>query len=79
LYPIEHLITHKYLSRQCKSRIQILPIFIQKPLGQEHFLLWNFVSSSKEQLQKAKSDWEEKLFPQVPGDDTYIPFPKPRI
>ncbi|GAB5416553.1 MAG: pirin family protein [Crocinitomicaceae bacterium] len=55
-----------------------LLLFGGKPLKQEHFLLWNFVSSSKERLQQAKSDWEEKRFPKVPGDDTYIPFPKPR-
>lgn len=61
-----------------KKGTQLL-LFGGKPLGQEHFLLWNFVSSSKERLQKAKSNWEQKLFPRVPGDDTYIPFPKTRL
>jgi len=56
-----------------------LLLFGGKPLEKEHFLLWNFVSSSKERLQQAKIDWEAKKFPKVPGDDTYIPFPKPRV
>ncbi|MCR9174055.1 MAG: pirin family protein [bacterium] len=63
---------------ELKKGTQLL-LFGGKPLGQEHYLLWNFVSSSKERLQQAKSDWEQKLFPKVPGDETYIPFPKPRI
>ncbi|MEM9259748.1 MAG: pirin family protein [Bacteroidota bacterium] len=46
------------------------------PLGQEHYLLWNFVSHSKERLQKAKEDWINRAFPQVPGDGTYIPLPE---
>lgn len=61
-----------------KKGTQLL-LFGGKPLGREHFLLWNFVSSDKDRLQKAKSEWEQKLFPKVPGDETYIPFPKPRI
>ena len=61
-----------------KKGTQLL-LFGGKPLEEEHFLLWNFVSSSKERLQQAKSDWEQKEFPKVPGDSTYIPFPKPRL
>lgn len=46
-----------------------------EPLGEPRYLLWNFVSSSKERLKQAKEDWIQKRFPKVPGDDTYIPFP----
>ena len=46
-----------------------------QPLGEERFMYWNFVSSSKERLEQAKKDWAEKRFLQVPGDDTYIPLP----
>jgi redox-sensitive bicupin YhaK (pirin superfamily) len=52
-----------------------LLLFGGEPLPEERFLLWNFVSSDKEKLTKAKEDWQNKLFPKVPGDDTYIPFP----
>ena len=37
---------------------------------------WNFVSSSKERLEQAKSDWVEKKFAMVPGDDEFIPLPE---
>ncbi len=53
-----------------------LLLFGGEPLANEHFLLWNFVSSSKERLQQAKKDWKDKKFPQVPGDNTYIPIPE---
>ncbi len=52
-----------------------LLLFGGEPLPEERFLLWNFVSHSKERLQEAKRDWIGREFPQVPGDDTYIPFP----
>ncbi|MBX2826708.1 MAG: pirin family protein [Flavobacteriaceae bacterium] len=51
-------------------------LFGGKPLNEERFLLWNFVSSSKERLQKAADDWKHKRFPKVLGDDTYIPIPE---
>lgn len=53
-----------------------LLLFGGEPLANEHFLLWNFVSSSKEKLQQAKKDWKDKKFPKVPGDNTYIPIPE---
>ena len=56
-----------------------LLLFGVKPLGQEHYLLWNFVSSDREKLQQQKQDWMDKKFPKVPGDDTYIPFPEMRL
>ena len=53
-----------------------LLLFGGKPLAREHYLLWNFVSSNKGRLQWAKDEWQAHNFPKVPGDDTYIPFPK---
>lgn len=50
-----------------------------QPLPEPRYLFWNFVSSSKERLERAKNEWQEKQFPQVPGDSTYIPLPKPRF
>lgn len=57
-----------------EANTQLL-LFGGKPLEEEHFLLWNFVSHSKARLQKAEQDWRNKLFPEVPEDDTYIPMP----
>ena len=37
---------------------------------------WNFVSSSKERLERAKDDWRNRRFPPIPGDDEeFIPLP----
>lgn len=60
--------------------IQIEPnsrvlLFGGEPFPEERFLHWNFVSSNKELLEKAKADWRNKIFPKVSGDETYIPLP----
>lgn len=50
-------------------------------LGGESFatprhVWWNFVSSSRERIEQAKSDWRAGLFPLVPGDAAeFIPLP----
>lgn len=45
------------------------------PLGERH-LFCNFVSSRKDRIERAKQDWREGRFPQVPGDaDEFIPLP----
>lgn len=45
------------------------------PVGERH-IWWNFVSSSKDRIEQAKSDWTEGRFEDVPGDSEYIPLPK---
>src|SRR5262249_34197904 len=42
--------------------------------GRRH-IWWNFVSSSKERIEKAKADWREGRFAKVPGDPEFIPLP----
>lgn len=42
--------------------------------GPRH-IWWNFVSSSRERIEKAKSDWRESRFAMVPGDPEFIPLP----
>jgi redox-sensitive bicupin YhaK (pirin superfamily) len=38
---------------------------------------WNFVSSSRDRINQAKSDWKNRLFPIIQGDsDEYIPIPE---
>jgi redox-sensitive bicupin YhaK (pirin superfamily) len=47
-------------------------------LGERH-IDWNFVSSSPARLEQARSDWKERRFPLVPGDEVeFIPLPEPR-
>lgn len=44
-------------------------------LNGERHLWWNFVSSSRERIEQAKSDWVNKRFASVAGDVEYIPLP----
>jgi len=37
---------------------------------------WNFVSSSRDRIERAKQDWKEGRFDLVPGDDEFIPLPE---
>lgn len=43
-------------------------------LGTRH-IWWNFVSSSRDRIEKAKADWRNGSFDAVPGDDEFIPLP----
>jgi redox-sensitive bicupin YhaK (pirin superfamily) len=46
------------------------------PLDGERHIEWNFVSSSKDRIARAKRDWKEGRFAKVPGDDVeFIPLP----
>ena len=46
------------------------------PLEGERHIYWNFVSSSRDRIERAKADWREGRFPRVPGDDVeFIPLP----
>jgi redox-sensitive bicupin YhaK (pirin superfamily) len=41
----------------------------------ERTIWWNFVSSDKARLERAKADWKAGKFPKVPGEDEFIPLP----
>ena len=47
------------------------------PLG-HRFIVWNFVSSSKERIVQAQDDWEAQRFERVPGETEFIPLPPRR-
>jgi len=38
-------------------------------------IFWNFVSSTPDRIEQAKSDWRGGRFAPVPGDDEFIPLP----
>ncbi len=42
--------------------------------GDRH-IWWNFVSSSKNRIERAKADWKENRFDKVPGETEFIPLP----
>jgi redox-sensitive bicupin YhaK (pirin superfamily) len=47
-----------------------------EPLSEPREIWWNFVSSSKDRIERAKADWAAGRFPKIPGDDTeFIPLP----
>lgn len=44
------------------------------PVGRR-YIWWNFVASSKERIEAAKSDWAAGKFPQIDGEDDALPLP----
>ena len=50
-------------------------LFGGEPLDAPRYLWWNFVSSDKDRIEQAKSDWVQGKFDRVTGDDEFIPLP----
>ncbi|PRY84628.1 pirin family protein [Mongoliibacter ruber] len=50
-------------------------IFGGEPFPEERYIDWNFVSSSKEKLRKAREMWENQKFPEIPGETGFVPYP----
>lgn len=50
-------------------------IFGGTPFQEERFIYWNFVASSKERIEEAKTKWLEQSFPKVPGETEFVPLP----
>jgi redox-sensitive bicupin YhaK (pirin superfamily) len=47
------------------------------PLDGPRHVWWNFVSSSRERIERAKAEWRERRFAPVPNDDVeFIPLPE---
>lgn len=62
------------LTATVPSRIAIIG---GERFGRRH-IEWNFVASRREWIDQAKRDWQNGLFPTVPGDeDEFIPLPGP--
>jgi redox-sensitive bicupin YhaK (pirin superfamily) len=48
-----------------------------EPLDGPRHIWWNFVSSSKERIEQAKTDWKAMRIGTIPGDDReFIPLPE---
>jgi redox-sensitive bicupin YhaK (pirin superfamily) len=41
----------------------------------KRYIYWNFVSSSRERIEQAKSDWRAGKFGKIPGETEFIPLP----
>jgi|688.fasta_scaffold391361_2 redox-sensitive bicupin YhaK (pirin superfamily) len=49
------------------------------PLDGPRHIWWNFVSSDKERIERAKQEWKDGKFGTIPGDDQeFIPLPEPK-
>ncbi len=62
----------------CRLHIKkdsLILLFGGEPFPEERSIYWNFVSSSKERIEKAKADWRDRKFPKVAGDHSYVPLP----
>jgi redox-sensitive bicupin YhaK (pirin superfamily) len=46
------------------------------PLDGERHLWWNFVSSSRERIERAKAEWKSGQFARVIGETEFIPLPE---
>jgi redox-sensitive bicupin YhaK (pirin superfamily) len=46
-----------------------------EPLDGPRFLWWNFVSSSRERIERAKEDWSQQRMGTIAGEHEWIPLP----
>ncbi|WP_103068303.1 pirin family protein [Aquimarina sediminis] len=51
-------------------------LFGGQPFKEKRHIYWNFVSSSIEKIEAAKKRWENRKFPKIESDTSYIPLPK---
>ncbi|MCL6265924.1 pirin family protein [Flagellimonas myxillae] len=56
-----------------------LLLFGGEPFPEDRHIYWNFVSSKKEKIEKAKTKWADKTFPMMENDNTYVPLPPQRF
>lgn len=65
-------------SRMCTFEIgenTTVYLFGGEPFPEERHIYWNFVSSEKERIEKAKDDWKAQRFPKIPGETGHVPLP----
>jgi redox-sensitive bicupin YhaK (pirin superfamily) len=46
-----------------------------EPLNEKRHIFWNFVSSRRDRIEQAASDWRNRMFPGVPGETEFTPLP----
>jgi redox-sensitive bicupin YhaK (pirin superfamily) len=64
-------------ARLLAREASLVMLFGGAPLDGDRHIDWNFVSSSRERIERAKDDWRARRFPRVPGDEVeFIPLPQ---
>ncbi len=51
-------------------------VFGGAPMDGDRHISWNFVASSREMIDEARTRWREQRFPKVPGETEFIPLPE---
>lgn len=51
-------------------------IFGGIPFPEKRTIHWNFVSSDKDLIEKARKDWKAQRFQKVPGETEFVPLPQ---
>ncbi|RZJ80366.1 MAG: pirin family protein, partial [Flavobacterium sp.] len=54
-------------------------IFGGDAFPEERFIYWNFVATSKELIEEAKTKWLNQEFKSVPGETEFVPLPERRL
>jgi len=74
----------KMLVSRTKDNCQIilgenttLLLFGGQPFKEPRHIFWNFVSSDKTRIDKASKMWQQRKFPMVKDDNSYVPLPFP--
>ncbi|WP_316791264.1 pirin family protein [Pedobacter frigoris] len=65
-------------SKLCEFEMQentTIYIFGGEAFPEERFIYWNFVASSRERIEEAKTMWVEQTFKPVPGETEFVPLP----
>lgn len=77
--PEQHLVVLDRGARhvlRAKTPVKAM-LFGGEPLDGPRHLWWNFVASSKDRIEQAKTDWASGAFGLIPGDDVErIPLPE---
>lgn len=47
-----------------------------EPFPEPRFLDWNFASSSRARLERAREEWNAERFPDLPGESGRVPYPR---
>ncbi|WP_130736065.1 pirin family protein [Flavobacterium sp. J27] len=54
-------------------------VFGGEAFPEERFIEWNFVATDKNLIEKAKEDWKNNRFPNVPNETVKVSLPEPRL
>jgi redox-sensitive bicupin YhaK (pirin superfamily) len=61
---------------QAVTAARVMMIGGAKLDGPRH-IWWNFVASTRERIEAAKTAWKDRRFPAIPGDDVeLVPLPE---